>query len=51
MNRPERLESGSASMAVTIPLITPTILFNLVMQLVSAFQEFTGAFVITTAAP
>ena len=37
--------------SVTIPLITPTILFNLVMQLVSAFQEFTGAFVITNGGP
>jgi len=36
---------------ITIPLITPTILFNMVMQLVSAFQEFTGAFVITGGGP
>ncbi|TDF92321.1 carbohydrate ABC transporter permease [Paenibacillus piri] len=32
--------------SVTLPLITPILLFNLVMQIVNAFQEFTGAFVI-----
>lgn len=37
--------------SITIPLITPTILFNMVMQLVMAFQEFTGAFVITSGGP
>lgn len=37
--------------SITIPLITPTILFNMVMQLVTAFQEFTGAFVITSGGP
>lgn len=31
---------------VTLPLLTPILLFNLVMQTVNAFQEFTGAFVI-----
>lgn len=32
--------------SVTLPLLTPILLFNLVMQTVNAFQEFTGAFVI-----
>lgn len=32
--------------SVTLPLITPILLFNLVMQTVGAFQEFTGPFVI-----
>ncbi|MCR8635060.1 carbohydrate ABC transporter permease [Paenibacillus radicis (ex Xue et al. 2023)] len=32
--------------SVTLPLLTPILLFNLVMQIVNAFQEFTGAFVI-----
>ncbi|MBW7454711.1 carbohydrate ABC transporter permease [Paenibacillus sepulcri] len=32
--------------SVTLPLLTPILLFNLIMQTVNAFQEFTGAFVI-----
>lgn len=36
---------------VTIPLLTPIIFFNLIMQLVNAFQDFTGAFVITNGGP
>lgn len=36
---------------ITIPLITPTIFFNLVMQLVNAFQEFNGPFLITGNGP
>ncbi|MGO4180180.1 carbohydrate ABC transporter permease [Paenibacillus sp. MCAF9] len=36
---------------ITVPLLTPIVLFNLVMQMVNAFQEFTGAFVITSGGP
>jgi oligogalacturonide transport system permease protein len=36
---------------ITMPLITPIIFFNVVMQLVNAFQDFTGAFVITNGGP
>lgn len=36
---------------VTLPLLTPILFFNLVMQMVNAFQEFTGAFVITHGGP
>ena len=36
---------------ITVPLITPTIFFNLVMQLVNAFQEFNGPFLITGKGP
>ncbi|EPH63844.1 putative transmembrane permease MsmF [Enterococcus casseliflavus 14-MB-W-14] len=36
---------------ITIPLITPTIFFNLVMQLVNAFQEFNAPFLITSGGP
>ncbi|NDK31899.1 carbohydrate ABC transporter permease [Nesterenkonia haasae] len=32
---------------ITIPLLTPIIFFNLVMQLISAFQNFTQAFVVS----
>lgn len=38
-------------MRITLPLLTPIVLFNLVMQMVNAFQEFTGAFVITNGGP
>lgn len=36
---------------ITIPLITPTIFFNLVMQLINAFQEFNGPFLVTGKGP
>ncbi|MHC5228660.1 carbohydrate ABC transporter permease [Enterococcus sp. LJL99] len=36
---------------ITIPLITPTIFFNLVMQLNNAFQEFNGPFIVTGKGP
>jgi oligogalacturonide transport system permease protein len=36
---------------ITIPLLTPIIFFNLIMQMVNAFQEFTGALVITKGGP
>jgi len=36
---------------ITIPLISPMILFNLVMQMINAFQEFTSPFVITNGGP
>lgn len=36
---------------ITIPMITPTIFFNLVMQLVNAFQEFNGPYLITGKGP
>ncbi len=36
---------------ITLPLLTPIVFFNLIMQLVNAFQEFTGAFVITNGGP
>ncbi|GAA4812417.1 sugar ABC transporter permease [Streptomyces ziwulingensis] len=32
--------------AVTLPMITPVVLFNLVLEVIQAFQSFTGAFVI-----
>jgi len=37
--------------SITIPLITPTIFFNLVMQLNNAFQEFNGPFIVTGRGP
>ncbi|PPA70408.1 carbohydrate ABC transporter permease [Jeotgalibacillus proteolyticus] len=32
---------------ITLPLLTPIVLFNLVMQVISAFQAFTPAFIIS----
>ncbi len=34
-------------MSITLPLITPVIFFNLIMQTVQAFQEFNGPYIIT----
>ena len=36
--------------SITIPLISPVIFYNLVTQLVQAFQEFNGPYIITRAA-
>lgn len=36
---------------ITIPLITPAIFYNLVTQMVQAFQEFNGPFIITQGGP
>jgi len=36
---------------ITLPMLTPLVFFNLVMQTVGAFQDFTGAFVITGGGP
>ena len=36
---------------VTLPLITPVIFFNLIMQTVQAFQEFNGPYIITQGGP
>jgi len=37
--------------AITIPLITPVILFNLVIGIIHSFQVFTQAFVMTNGGP
>lgn len=36
---------------ITIPMLTPVILFNFIMQMINAFQEFTSAFIITAGGP
>lgn len=36
---------------VTLPLLTPTILFNLVLDLIGALQTFTSAYVVTQGGP
>lgn len=36
---------------ITLPMISPIILFNLVMQAISAFQEFNSAYVVTNGGP
>ena len=37
--------------SITLPLITPVIFFNLIMQMVQAFQEFNGPYIITQGGP
>lgn len=36
---------------ITLPLLTPIIFFNFIMQMVQAFQEFNGPYVITGGGP
>jgi multiple sugar transport system permease protein len=36
---------------ITIPMLSPVILFNLVLQLISGFLVFTQAFIITEGGP
>jgi oligogalacturonide transport system permease protein len=36
---------------ITLPMLTPILFFNLIMQTINALQEFTGAFVITNGGP
>ncbi len=36
---------------VTIPLMTPTLLFNLIMQIINSFQVFASAFIMTGGGP
>lgn len=52
----EAAECDGASRAqqfwrITVPLITPVIFFNLIMQMVHAFQEFNGPYMITEGGP
>jgi len=37
--------------SITVPLITPVIFFNMIMQMVHAFQEFNGPYMITEGGP
>ena len=36
---------------ITLPMITPIVLFNIVMQMINAFQEFAAPFLITKGGP
>lgn len=36
---------------ITLPMITPIVFFNFIMQLVQAFQEFNGPYIITGGKP
>jgi multiple sugar transport system permease protein len=36
---------------VTLPLITPTVFFNVIMNIIGSFQVFTSAFVLTQGGP
>lgn len=37
--------------SITIPMLTPTIFFNLILSIISTFQTFTSAFVATNGGP
>lgn len=37
--------------SITLPELSPIVLFNLIMQMINAFQDFTPAFVITQGGP
>jgi multiple sugar transport system permease protein len=37
--------------SITVPMITPVILFNLVIQIINSFQVFTQAFIMTNGGP
>jgi len=37
--------------SITIPLITPVIFFNLIINLINSFQSFTNAYIITQGGP
>ena len=36
---------------ITLPMLTPTIFFNLIMQIVNGFRVFTESYVITNGGP
>ena len=42
---------GKRFFYITLPMITPIIFFNLIMQSINALQNFTSAFVITNGGP
>ena len=42
---------GRQFLSITIPLSSPVIFYNLVTQLVQAFQEFNGPYIITNGGP
>lgn len=37
--------------SITLPELSPIVLFNLIMQMINAFQDFTSAFIITQGGP
>ncbi|MDD3336289.1 MAG: sugar ABC transporter permease [Eubacteriales bacterium] len=43
--------SGSQFFRITLPLLTPTIFFNLVMQMINGFLAFTQCYIITQGKP
>ena len=42
-----RDRAGRGSRKITLPLLSPIIFFNLVLQIIGAFQSFTQAFVVS----
>ena len=44
-------EPWSKFTRITLPLLTPVIFFNLIMQLIFGFMTFTQAYIVTAGAP
>ena len=49
--RIDRLGSFSRFMRITLPMLSPVILFNMIMAIIGCFQVFTQAFVMTGGEP
>jgi multiple sugar transport system permease protein len=47
----DRASKFRSFFSITLPMLTPIILFNLVMQIIGSFQMFTQAFIITKGGP
>jgi len=49
-----RIDGASSArvfFSITLPLLTPTIFFNVILNIINSFQVFTQAFVITNGGP
>jgi multiple sugar transport system permease protein len=49
--RIDRLGAVARFLRVTLPMLSPVILFNLIMSIIGSFQVFTQAFVMTGGGP
>ncbi|MDR1639257.1 MAG: sugar ABC transporter permease [Clostridiales bacterium] len=43
--------AGSRFFKITLPMLTPTIFFNLILQIINAFRAFTESYVVTDGGP
>lgn len=49
--RVDGAKSGTIFVKITLPMLTPTIFFNLILQIVNGFRVFTESYVITDGGP